>query len=235
MVQWFTKFITSSIGQKVVMSLTGLFLISFLAIHLLGNLQLLGVDGGQSFNEYAYFMTHNPVIKATSYGLYAFILIHTIQGLVLWQRNKRARGSQGYAVKVDRTSGTASFNSVYMASLGTIILVFILLHMYQFWLQMKLGNTPMTTSGDGEPIKNLYVLVAQAFEQPLYVVIYVAAMLVIAFHLWHGFQSAFQTLGLNHKKYTPFIKAVGKVYSVLVPVGFAIIPIVMYLRHINVL
>lgn len=235
MVQWFSKFITSSIGQKVVMSLTGLFLISFLAVHLLGNLQLLGTDGGQSFNEYAYFMTHNPVIKTISYGLYAFILIHSIQGLILWRRNKAARGSVGYAVKVDRTSGTASFNSVYMASLGTIILVFILLHMYQFWLQMKLGNTPMTVSGDGEEIKDLYVLVAAAFENPLYVALYVISMVVIAFHLWHGFHSAFQTLGLNHQKYTPFIKAVGKVFSVLVPAGFAIIPIVMYLRHIDVL
>ena len=235
MINWFSKFITSSIGQKVVMALTGLFLITFLVVHLIGNLQLIGVDGGQAFNEYAYFMTSNPAIKSISWGLYLFIIIHSVQGIVLWLRNKKARGAHGYAVKVDRTSGTASFNSVYMGALGTIILVFILLHMYQFWLQMKLGATPMIAYEGGADIKDLYIMVEEAFANPVYVIIYVLSMIVVGMHLWHGFQSAFQTLGLNHRKYTPFIKSVGKVYSVLVPLGFAVIPIVMYLRHIEVL
>ncbi len=229
MTSWFTKFLTSSIGKKVVMSLTGLFLIVFLLIHLLGNLQLvLAPDGGQAFNEYAYFMTHNPIIKFASYGLYTFILIHAIQGILLAYYNRKARGDQRYAVKVDRTSG-ASKSSIYMGSLGTIILVFIVIHMIQFWLQMKLGNTAMVTY-DEEPVKDLYTLVAGVFENIGFVIFYVAAMIFIAFHLWHGFQSAWQTLGLNHKKYTPLIKAVGYTYSVLIPLGFAVIPIIMFLR-----
>jgi succinate dehydrogenase / fumarate reductase cytochrome b subunit len=225
---WFGRFITSSIGQKLVMSLTGLFLISFLAVHLVGNLQLLMSDGGQAFNEYAYFMTHNPVIKFTSYGLYAFIVLHAIQGIAMWTKNRRARGSEGYAVKVNRTAG-ASKASYRMGALGMIILIFILLHMYQFWLQMKLGNTEMVAYG-GDPVKDLYSLVVAVYENPIFVVIYVVSMLVIAFHLWHGFESAFQTLGLNHRKYTPLIKTVGRMYSVVVPLGFAVIPVFMYLQ-----
>ncbi|SEQ22597.1 succinate dehydrogenase cytochrome b subunit [Neolewinella agarilytica] len=227
---WFGRFITSSIGKKVVMALTGLFLITFLIVHLVGNLQLLSSGGGQAFNEYAYFMTHNPLIKFTSYGLYAFILIHAFQGIALWLKNRSARGSQGYAVKVNRTAG-ASKASVRMGALGTIILVFILLHMYQFWLQMKLGNTAMIGYDGGEQVKDLYSLVKGVYANPVFVVIYVISMIVIGFHLWHGFESAFQTLGLNHPKWTPLIKFVGRTYSVLVPLGFAIIPIWMYLAQ----
>ncbi|WP_116124411.1 succinate dehydrogenase cytochrome b subunit [Lewinella sp. IMCC34183] len=230
MTSWFAKFLTSSIGKKVIMSLTGLFLISFLLVHLLGNLQLiLAQDQGQTFNEYAYFMTHNPVIKFLSYGLYAFILIHAIQGLLLAYNNRKARGDQRYAVKVDRTAG-ASKSSIYMGSLGTVILIFIVIHMAQFWLQMKLGNTEMVVY-DEEPVKDLYTLVAAVYQNIGFVIFYVVAMIFIAFHLWHGFQSAWQTLGLNHKKYTPLIKAVGYVYSVLIPLGFAAIPVIMFLRQ----
>ena len=230
MTSWFGKFLTSSIGRKVVMSLTGLFLIVFLVVHLLGNLQLiLAQDGGQTFNEYAYFMTHNPVIKFTSYGLYAFIIIHAVQGLLLAYYNRQARGDVRYAVKVNRTAG-ASKSSIWMGSLGTVILIFIVIHMAQFWLQMKLGNTEMVTYDD-EPVKDLYTLVAAVYENPLFVIFYVVAMIFIAFHLWHGFQSAWQTLGLNHRKYTPLIKAVGYAYSVLIPLGFAAIPIIMFLRQ----
>lgn len=229
MVNWFTRFIASSIGQKIIMSLTGLFLITFLLIHLIGNLQLISDDGGQAFNEYAYFMTHNPLIKTISYGLYFFILLHAFQGIALWRRNKSSRGDVGYAVKKNRVAGDNSrVSSVYMGALGTVILIFILIHMYQFWLQMKMGQTLMVSYAGGEEVKDLYTLVAAAFANPLYVVFYVVCMIFVAFHLWHGFQSAFQTLGLNHPKWTPLIKVVGKFYSVLVPLGFAIIPIYMY-------
>jgi succinate dehydrogenase / fumarate reductase cytochrome b subunit len=228
---WLGHFLTSSIGKKVVMALTGLFLISFLAVHLIGNLQLLAGDGGQAFNEYAYFMTHNPVIMFTSYGLYAFILIHAIQGIALWRKNRSARGNQAYAVKVNRVAG-ASKASIRMGSLGSIILIFILLHMAQFWLQMKLGYTEMVTYPDGDgAVKDLYTLVIGAFANPLFVIGYVFSMVAIAFHLLHGFESAFQTLGLSHPKWTPLVKFVGRTYSVLVPLGFAIIPIWMYLAQ----
>lgn len=228
MLNWFNRFITSSIGQKLIMSLTGLFLITFLPVHLLGNLLLLTEDGGESFNLYAYFMTHNPLIKTVSYGLYFFILLHSVQGLLLWAKNRSARGPEGYKVKVNRTA-QGSKNSVYMGALGTIILVFILVHMYQFWLQMKLGNTGMETY-DGQTVKDLYTLVAATYENLGFVIFYVASMLFIGFHLWHGFESAFQTLGLNHRKYTPLIRFLGRAYSVIIPIGFAIIPVMMHLR-----
>ncbi|MEL6657549.1 MAG: succinate dehydrogenase cytochrome b subunit [Bacteroidota bacterium] len=225
---WLTQFLTSSIGRKLIMSLTGLFLILFLAVHLIGNLQLLASDGGDSFNLYAEFMTSNPLIKTISYGLYFFILLHAVQGLILWAKNRAARGGQGYAVKVNSAVNTNATIARSMGWLGTIILVFILLHMYQFWLQMKMGTVDLVTI-DGKQVKNLYSLVSVAFEDPIYVAIYVVSMIVIAFHLWHGFQSSFQTLGVNHKKYTPFIHGLGKGYSILVPLGFAIIPILMFL------
>jgi succinate dehydrogenase / fumarate reductase cytochrome b subunit len=224
---WFGGFLTSSIGKKVLMALTGLFLISFLPIHLLGNLYLLKDDKGESFNLYAEFMTHNKIIKAVSYTLYLSIVLHAIQGLLLWRQNASARG-QNYAVKVTRAVGTNPRAATRMGWLGTILLIFILLHMYQFWLQMKLGNVPRAAYGNGEIVKDLYNPVMDAFANPTFVIIYVVSMVAIAFHLWHGFQSAFQTLGLNHGKYMPFIKVLGKAYSVVIPVGFAIIPIYVY-------
>lgn len=222
---WITKFATSSIGQKIVMSLTGLFLISFLVIHLIGNLQLMIPDQGKQFNLYADFMTTNPVIKITSYLLYAAILWHAIQGIILWLNNKGARKSR-YAVA---NKSTSTYSSRNMAWFGIIILTFIILHLYQFWLQMKLGalNTVEYAEAD-HAIKNLYEPVYAAFKNPIYVVIYLVSMVVIALHLHHGFQSAFQTLGINHKKYTPLIKTLGLAISVLIPLGFAVIPIYVY-------
>ena len=224
---WITNFLTSSIGRKLIMSLTGLFLIQFLLVHLVGNLQLLIDDNGEAFNIYANFMTTNPVIKTVSYLLYAGILLHAIQGLLLWKQNSGSRSTR-YAVSKNPNVG---FSSKYMGWLGTIILVFLILHLWQFWLKMKMGVVADITIGSGAnayDVKNLYGLVAEAFSNPIYVVAYVIGMFVIGLHLWHGFQSSFQTLGLNHKKYTPLIKGLGMVYSILVPLGFAIIPIYYY-------
>ena len=208
------------------MSLTGLFLMLFLVIHLLGNLQLLADDGGEAFNTYAFFMTHNPLIKFISYSLYAFILWHAVQGIRLWQSNKVARGTARYAVSHSRPEERSSRN---MAWLGIVILVFIVLHMYQFWLQMKLGKLPpVEVEAYSHPVQDLYKPVAEAFTNLGYVIFYVVSMVVIGFHLWHGFWSSFQTLGLNHRRYTPLIKAVGYIYSIGVPAGFALIPLWMY-------
>ncbi|NRB52913.1 MAG: succinate dehydrogenase cytochrome b subunit [Saprospiraceae bacterium] len=225
---WFSRFLTSSLGKKLLMSLTGLFLISFLIIHLIGNFQLLIDDGGKQFNVYAKFMTTNPVIKTVSYLLYGSILLHAVQGLLIWRENRVARGGTRYAVKVTRAVNTSAKLSSNMGWLGAIVLVFILVHMYQFWLQMKLGNLPMATY-DGQEYKDLYTIVAAAYQNIFYVIFYVVSMLVIAFHLWHGFQSSFQTLGLNHRKYTPFIHVLGKLIAVVIPLGFAVIPVFMFL------
>ncbi len=225
---WFTSFLTSSIGQKFVMSLTGLFLILYLVIHLAGNLQLLAHDDGKSFNLYAYFMTHNPIIKIVSYVLYASFLLHAIQGWLLARKNAAARGV-GYAVKVTRAATTSPWIAKSMAALGTIIFIFLIIHMYQFWVQMHWGEMEMVQyPGAKQPVKNLYALVDFTYENVYYVVFYVISMMVIGFHLWHGFQSAFRTLGLSHHKYVPVVQFLGKAYSIVIPGLFALIPIYMY-------
>jgi succinate dehydrogenase / fumarate reductase cytochrome b subunit len=219
---WFTKFLSSSLGQKVVMSLTGIFLMLFLVVHLLGNLQLLKDDCGEAFNTYAFFMTHNPLIKFISYGLYAFILWHAVQGIRLWLSNTAARGNIRYAVSHTRSSERSSRN---MAWLGIVIFVFILLHLWQFWLKMKLGQLPpAVVPAYDHPVQDLYQPVLVAFKNPLYVAFYLLSMVVIAFHLWHGFWSSFQTLGLDHRRYTPLIKVAGYIYSIGISAGFALIP-----------
>ena len=222
---WFNKFLRSSIGNKLLMSLTGLFLIIFLVVHLAGNLQLLADDGGEKFNMYTKFMTTNPLIKTVSYLLYTFILLHAIEGMMLWRKNRAARGPVGYAVRTGANSGFASRN---MGWLGVIIFVFLVLHMWQFWFQMKIGGVGLVTYGN-EAVKDLYSPVSAAFSNWYFVVIYVISMIVIGLHLWHGFESSFQTLGLNHKKYTPVIRFVGKAYSVLIPAAFALIPVYFFI------
>lgn len=224
---WLFQFLRSSLGQKLVMSLTGLFLISFLLVHLAGNLQLLKDDGGEAFNVYAYFMTHNPLIKAVSYGLYLFIIVHAIQGILITIKNRKAKGSK-YAVSTNENSTFASKN---MTLLGVLVLAFLFMHMGDFWLKMKMGQLEQAQyDGLDYSVADLYSRVAIAFEVSWIVVAYVIGQIALAFHLWHGFESSFQTLGLNHKKYTPIISFLGKAYSIIVPIGFAIIPIWMYLN-----
>ena len=222
---WLITFLRSSIGRKLVMSLTGLFLITFLLVHLIGNLQLLYNDGGEAFNIYAYFMTHNPLIKTVSYGLYFFILLHAVQGILLAVQNKSAKGSK-YAVSKETPGSWASKN---MALLGILILAFIFLHMGDFWLKMKMGQLDMVEyEGYDYAVKDLYARVNMAFAELWIVVCYLIGLAALAFHLIHGFGSAFQTLGLRHKKYTPLIHGVGVAYSILIPIGFAIIPLYVY-------
>lgn len=116
-----------------------------------------------------------------------------------------------------------------MGWLGTVIFIFLLIHLYQFWLQMKMGALEKVLYQDVE-VNNLYAVVAEAFQNPVYVLFYVISMIVIAYHLLHGFQSSFQSLGLNHQKYSPLIRTVGRIYAIVVPLLFALIPIYMYLR-----
>jgi succinate dehydrogenase / fumarate reductase cytochrome b subunit len=225
---WLTNFLFSSIGRKLTMSLTGIFLILFLTVHLLGNLQLLAGDGGEKFNLYADFMGQNPLIQFISIGNFFFIFLHAVLGILLYFQNKAASGggTSRYAVKSTKTTTYSSRN---MAWFGTVILVFILIHLFQFWFKMKMTSIPELVTYDGVEVKNLYTLVAATFSNIPFVIFYVVSMIVIGLHLSHGFQSAFQTLGLNHKKYTPIIKGLGTAYSILIPLGFAIIPIVFYL------
>lgn len=258
---WLTKTLSSSIGKKITMSLTGLFLCTFLVVHLTGNLQLLKSDNGLAFNEYAVFMTTFPLIKFVSYGLYAIILYHAIMGLVLASKNSSARKGK-YAVAAG--NATSFWASRWMGVLGTIILVFIVVHMGDFWFEYKFGHTPYAqyevnlstdeqvgfmeykgamdtkmkkyVEGNSEIVivKDLFREVREAFTNPLLVLLYVFAMGAIAFHLIHGFKSAFQTLGINHSKYNGLINFLAVwVFGIIVPVLFAIIPIVILVQHLS--
>jgi len=223
--KWFVEMFSSTLGRKLVMALTGLFLVTFLLVHLIGNLQLLKDDGGHAFNVYAEFMSTNPLIQTVSKVNLFLILGHVVVSAMLTAKNRKARGPVGYAVGNSTSSIWSSRN---MGILGTIILVFIVIHLKDFWAQMHWGGVPVLDY-DGKPVRDLYSLVKEWFQVGWYVGLYVFCMFAIAFHLWHGFGSAFQTLGLNHLKYNGLISFVGKAFSIIVPALFALIPIMMYL------
>jgi len=227
---WLIDFLTSTIGKKLVMALSGLFLIVFLAVHLLGNVQLLFNDGGESFNIYAKFMTTNPLVKFLSIGLYAGILLHAIQGILIAIKNKNAKG-QKYAVT---TYDNGNWMSKNMALLGLLIFAFLCIHMGDFWWKMKFTDSIniVTYEGHEGPVKDLYARVSLAFQQWWIVAVYLIGLIALALHLIHGFSSAFTSLGLVHKKYTPLIKLLGWSYSILVPLGFAIIPLFIFFKNL---
>lgn len=221
---WVTKTLSSTLGRKLIMALTGLFLILFLTGHVSGNLLLFKNDGGEAFNIYAKFMTTNPAVKLLSYLTYISVIGHVIYSIMLSSMNKAAR-PVGYSVsKASTNSSTASRN---MGILGTIVLLFLIIHMQSFWYQMHWGEVPFVTY-NGEQVKDLFSIVTFAFQSEIMVAGYVIAMGFLSFHLSHGFASAFQTLGLSHKKYTPAIEALGKFYSIVVPVLFASMPLYIY-------
>jgi len=213
---WIIGFLRSSLGKKLVMAFTGLFLIIFLLIHLTGNAMLLLNDGGEAFTGFVVFMEENPVIKVSAYILYLGFIIHIFQGISVWLYNRKAKGG-AYAVK---TTANANIFSKYMFWFGIVILIFLIIHLADFWLGLKMTHS----FGDEE----LYQKVIDKFKDPIYLVIYELGIIALFMHLRHGFQSAFQTLGLNHKKWTPIVKCLGNLYSVLVPLGFFIIPLYVY-------
>ena len=205
----------SSLTKKLVMALAGLFLITFLLVHLVINLFLLSNDP-VPFNKAAHFMASNPVIKVFEIILLGGFIIHITWGLTLQIQNWLARPSR---YRVTHSSQT-SFFSKYMIYTGGIILTFLILHFLNFYF-VKLGLV------EGDP-ENFYKMANDLFKIPVYSIIYIICFLILAFHLHHAFQSAFQTLGLNHPKYTPAIKGLCLIYSIVVPAGFSIIPIVIY-------
>lgn len=215
---WITNTLTSSIGRKIIMALTGLFLCSFLVIHLSGNLQLFKHDNGLAFNAYSEFMSHNTIIRILEWGLVLGFGGHIVQGLVLYFKNRSAR-SVGYVV--NHSEQNSSWTSRSMALLGTIILFFLVVHLYNFFGQLRYTDVAVDANGN----ENAYALVVSSFKNPWYVALYVVAQLALLYHLVHGFASAFHTLGLNHRKYTPLIKAVGYGFSVVVAAGFASFPL----------
>lgn len=203
------------------MALTGLFLVLFLIVHLSGNLQLLRNDNGLKFNEYAHFMTTFWAVKLISYLLYTTIILHVVDGFYLTFKNKKAR-PVSYAVSAAGQS--SPWYSRSMALLGSAILFFLVVHLWQFWYRMHWGTIGMDSNG----YKDLYAVVREAFHNPVWMTFYVISMIPLAYHLLHGFQSGFQTLGWHHSVFTPIIKKIGVFISVVVPVGFALIPLIFF-------
>jgi succinate dehydrogenase / fumarate reductase, cytochrome b subunit len=220
------NFFSSSIGKKLMMSLAGLFLCVFLLVHLGINLTLLMNDGGEVFRTAVMIMSL-PVVKILEATLFAGFLIHIIWGIVLVIQNMMAR-PESYAVT---NNSQTSFFSKYMVHTGAIIFAFLALHFVNLYF-VKLG---FSSAPEGlrtiEDKHDFYNMCINLFTQKAYVIIYVGFMAFLSFHLNHAFQSAFQTLGLNHKKYTPAIKWIGLGYSIIVPALFALIPIAIYLKY----
>ncbi len=223
---WISKTFNSSIGRKIVMSLTGLFLCSFLVVHLVGNLQLFKHDGGAAFNTYSHFMGTNPVIRTIEWGLLLGFGFHIYEALMLTRRNQSAR-PVGYAVS--HPEQNSDWMSRNMGLLGSIILVFLIVHLYNFFWRARFGTIGVNLTEDVNHNDDLYTIVVSSFHQWWYVLLYVAAQISLGYHLWHGFASGFQTLGLNHRKYTPVIKAVGFTFAVVVSAAFAAMPLYFYL------
>ncbi len=220
-------FLFSSIGKKVIMGLTGLFLITFLVVHCFINSLIFFNDGGLTFNEGAHFMGHNWLIRAMEIVLFLGLILHSIQALLLTMENRKAR-----PVGYNKFHGAANstWYSRSMGLLGTLILFFLIVHLAHFWVKSRITGIP---THDTQGRENLYAIMQQTFKNPWVVLLYCFAMVSLAYHLLHGFQSSFQTLGLNHKKYTPFIKKFGVAFAIIIPLIFAAMPVTVYLGIIK--
>ncbi len=233
------QFFTSSIGKKITMGLTGFFLISFLIVHCSINAMIFFNDGGQTFNHWGHFMGSNLLIRTAEIGLFVFLLIHIIQGLLLWKQNKSARPVKYIVTKPNENS---KWYSRSMGLLGTLILIFLILHLYHFWTPSRFGGIgnvrslkeTVLSDYNNQPVHDLYNEMLMVFQNNLLVVIiYVLGVISLCWHLLHGFQSAFQTFGWNHKKYTPLIKLLGVGYSIIICLLFAMMPIAIYLHWVG--
>jgi succinate dehydrogenase / fumarate reductase cytochrome b subunit len=232
-------FFTSSIGKKLTMGLTGLFLISFLVVHCTINAMIFFNDGGETFNHWAHFMGTNLIIRTMEIGLFAGLLLHIVQGLILWYQNSKARPVK---YQVNKAGSNSKWYSRSMGLLGTLLLMFLVLHIYHFWTPSRLGGigniqaleeTSLVTYNNQHAL-NLFAEMKNVFTGNLFIVIiYVLGVISLAWHLVHGFQSAFQTLGINHKRYTPIIKAAGIGFSIIVPLIFALMPVAFYLGWVS--
>lgn len=221
---WFTKTFSSSIGKKLIMSLAGLFLVVFLVVHLGINLSLILAESNDAFNKAAHFMGHNYVIKVFEIVLFLGFFLHIIYGIILQIQNWIARP---YRYRVTKNTQT-SFFSKYMFHTAVIVLVFLVIHVGDFYVGSKFLGKAQVINIDGKEYKDLASMVIDKFNMAGYVIFYIAAIIFLGFHLNHGFQSAFQTMGTNHNKYTPIIKGLGVAYSILIPAGFISIPLVIF-------
>ncbi|NCN28041.1 succinate dehydrogenase cytochrome b subunit [bacterium] len=212
----------SSVVKKAIMGLTGLGLSGFVLAHMTGNLLIF--KGAQAYNTYGHQLTHNPAYPLIAIGLLALMGIHFVCGITLTWENKRAR-TQGYAVDA-ADQKAASLASRTMAGTGSILAVFIVLHLITF----KYG-TLYTITHDGVEMRDLHRLVIEVFQSPVYVAWYCFSLALLGFHLKHGFAAAFQSIGFGHPKWSAHIKCLAVVYALIVALGFISQPLYVYLVH----
>ncbi|MCS6904968.1 MAG: succinate dehydrogenase cytochrome b subunit [Bacteroidia bacterium] len=210
-----TAVFSTSIGKKLVMALTGIFLITFLIVHLSGNLLLLKGDNGEAFNAYARFMETSPLIRILELILAVGFLFHIVMGIRLALENRRARPIR---YQVNKATENSTFYSRFMVWSGITVLFFLLLHLWNFFFQHRfLGLGAKET---------MYETVVRTFKEPIYSIVYIIAMVFLAFHLNHGFQSALQSSGLQiNTNLGKRIKSIGMLFSIVICAGFTAIPL----------
>jgi succinate dehydrogenase / fumarate reductase, cytochrome b subunit len=208
----------ASITKKITMSIIGLFLAVFLVVHLTINLLLLKSDGGEAFGAAAEFMGTNIFIVIFEKVLFLAFVLHILLGIFLWWYNNNARPVKYVKANVSK----ASPGSKFMIHTGIIIFIFLILHFLHFYF-VKIGIVPVPEGAHGP--HDFYNMAINLFTNPLYSFIYILSFIGLGIHMNHAFQSAFQSLGMEHSKYTPIIKLISTAYAILIVIGFSIIPI----------
>ena len=212
------------------MAITCMFLITFLVVHVGLNACIWANDNGEMFNTGANFMASMLVIRIMEIVLFAGIIIHVIQGLVLTAENNSKR-KIGYAVEYGNRG--SRWYSRSMGLLGTLLLLFLIMHIYHFWVPSRLGGIgnikPLeeTNYPDllGKQYHNLYGEMINVFQNPLVVLLYVLGCISLAYHLMHGFESAFRTIGLHNNRYLKLLRYTGRGFAIIVSIAFAMMPI----------
>ncbi len=208
---WLIRTFGSSIGKKLLMAITGLAFFGFLCMHLAGNLTIY--KGGSAFNAYAQKLhSLGPILIIFELGLLAFAIIHIATGITLFVQNLKARS---VPYKMDKPAGGRTFSSTWMPYTGFVLLAFVIFHLLNFSFIDKGQRT-------------IFEIVSAAFTNPIYMIVYVLAMVVLALHVRHGFWSAFQTIGANHPKYMPAIMVLSIVVSLIFGFGFGLLPIYIW-------
>jgi succinate dehydrogenase / fumarate reductase cytochrome b subunit len=213
-----TSFLTSSVGRKVVMALTGFFLFSFLIVHLSINLFALKQDAGHTFDVYAEFMATYPLLRPLEIVLFAGFLLHAVVGVWLGIQNWRVRPRR---YRVNRGADNATLSSRISLWTGILVGVFLVVHVNTFFVQSRFFP-------DG---RTMYEYLESAFSSRWYVLFYMAALVFLGYHLKHGFQSACQTFGLRTEHTGRFIDIIGVFFWLVIPIGFALIPLYFLLAH----
>ena len=226
-----SELFTSSVGKKLVMALTGLFLISFLVVHVGLNACIWVPDEGETFNKAAHFMGTMILIRIMEVGLFVIFIIHIIQAYALTVKNQRLR-KVGYAVSYGNRG--SKWYSRSMGILGTLILLFLIMHLYHFWTPSRFGGMGSiheldTVTYDGKEYHNLYAEMAKVFTgNTLVIIIYALGCISLAYHLAHGFQSAFRTMGVHNSRYITLLQAIGYGFAIIVSLGFVMMPLSFY-------